>query len=469
MDAAQANTAIESSERRRRELVQYLMSRLGDGEDLDRLTWPLERSWELRDRRLRELIAHAKEHSPWHAERLAGVDPADVTADALAELPSMDKRDLMAEWDSIATDPRLTLELARRELDALPEAETRLVLDQYLVMSTSGSSGAPTIVAWDLVGWVEMAAVVMRAGMWLRREAAGDGPAGEIPAGPFVQATITSLRPTSMSHQLGAFLRNPMVEDHSVPALTPLDEMVERLNEISPSGIFGYASALSALAAEAREGRLRARPAMVGTSSEPLLAPMRALLQEGFGVEPSDTFAVTELGALLARTFPGAPGLRLAEDVAVYELDESGALVVTNVLNKALPLIRYRLGDRAEMDDPDDDVPWNGRRITITETSGVVFGFDDGTEVDAVSIASALDGFSFIVDYSVSRTETGIAVLAWSPLGVGEDSGAAVAADLRRVLSRAGAGDRDAEVAFVDDPGRLPQTTAGKRRRFIPG
>ena len=46
----------------------------------------------------------------------------------------------------------------------------------------------------------------------------------------------------------------------------------------------------------------------------------------------------------------------------------------------------------------------------------------------------ALDRFSFIVDYSVSRTETGIAVLAWSPLGVGEDSGATVAADLRRVI-----------------------------------
>ena len=89
---------------------------------------------------------------------------------------------------------------------------------------------------------------------------------------------------------------------------------------------------------------------MVGASSEPLTAPMSAYLASAFGVEPSNTYAVTEVGALTARDFPGTPGLALVEDLAVYEpmctLSDGGwrragdgewsdALVVTNVLNTA--------------------------------------------------------------------------------------------------------------------------------------
>src|SRR5262252_7103002 len=45
-------------------------------EHLERLRWPVERIREERERRLRVLLAAARERSSWHAPRLAGVDPA---------------------------------------------------------------------------------------------------------------------------------------------------------------------------------------------------------------------------------------------------------------------------------------------------------------------------------------------------------------------------------------------------------
>ena len=81
--------------------------------------------------------------------------------------------------------------------------------------------------------------------------------------------------------------------------------MVERLNALSPWGLFGYASALAMLAGEAVAGRLRIEPVLVGASSEPLLEPMEDLLRDAFGVEPSNTYAVTEIGGLAARSVPG--------------------------------------------------------------------------------------------------------------------------------------------------------------------
>ena len=65
--------------------------------EIDRVTWPLEQLWALRDQRLRELIWHAKSHSPWHAKRLKHIDPTTLSGDDLSAIPAMTKADLMGK------------------------------------------------------------------------------------------------------------------------------------------------------------------------------------------------------------------------------------------------------------------------------------------------------------------------------------------------------------------------------------
>ncbi|MGN6167718.1 MAG: hypothetical protein ACTHQQ_06055, partial [Solirubrobacteraceae bacterium] len=348
---------------------------LVDDREIAKLEWPLERLWALRDERLRTLVACAKEHSPWHAARLVDVDPTRLNSTSLCDLPIMDRRDLMTHWDEVATDRRLTLDRASQGVEG------------YVVVTTGGSSGTPTVIAWDLEGWKRMAAVVMRAGMWFAR--------GSPSPARFVQATLGSRSQTSMSRRLGAFLANPIVENHEIAALSPTSAIVERLNGIRPDGIFGYASAIATIAGEALAGPLKVAPVLIGASSEPLFEPMVRLVSDGFGVEPSDTLAATEIGALAARTFPGAKGLRLAEDIAVYEVDEDGTLLVTNVLNRALPLIRYRIGDRVAIDPAPGDIPGTGRLITLLGPA------------ETEPIASALAARPSIVDYAATKSATG--------------------------------------------------------------
>ena len=78
-------------------------------EHVQRLRWPAERLRQERRDRLRDLLAWAKSSSPWHRDRLAGVDPGGFEEADLAGLPPMTKDDLMANWDGVVTDPRLTL------------------------------------------------------------------------------------------------------------------------------------------------------------------------------------------------------------------------------------------------------------------------------------------------------------------------------------------------------------------------
>jgi phenylacetate-coenzyme A ligase PaaK-like adenylate-forming protein len=53
--------------------------------------------------RLRRLLAHAVAHSPLHAKRLAGIDPATFELADLPELPVMTKADMMDRLDDVFT------------------------------------------------------------------------------------------------------------------------------------------------------------------------------------------------------------------------------------------------------------------------------------------------------------------------------------------------------------------------------
>lgn len=90
-------------EEQRRRHVAYMTARAP--EYVARLGWSRARIEEERTRALRVLLRHAIARSPWHRDRLGGVDVDRFTPDRIAELPTMTKADLMAHWDRIVTVP----------------------------------------------------------------------------------------------------------------------------------------------------------------------------------------------------------------------------------------------------------------------------------------------------------------------------------------------------------------------------
>jgi phenylacetate-CoA ligase len=474
-----------SQESRRVELLAQVNERLAGGE-VERVTWPLERLEAERDHRLRALVSYAKAHSPWHAERLAHVDTDHLTASSLDEVPVMTKSDLMENWDDIVTDRRLTQRGAQAELARLSAGSDGMFwMNDFVLVETGGSTGDPTVVVWDIEGWVDMAAIVTRYGAWLQQSAASRTENQGPPDGfHWVQATVGSSHPTSMSRQLARFFERPEFENHEIPANSPIGEAAAALRQLNPSGLFGFATALIAVANEVKQGRLPLSLAMVGASSEPLTEQMRNFLFEQFGAEPSNTYAVTELGAMAARTVPGGSELCLVEDAAFYEpvihtgdgtheskpKRVSDGLVVTNVLNRAMPLIRYELPDRVLIEDSTADAPWSGRRITVVgpRPPALIYAVPghDQVIVDPMQVQDAVSSHPFVLDYSLLQTAEGIEISVWS----GSKS-----FDLRELKERcraqlvaAGLEQPVVEIVCVEDSGQLPRTPAGKRRHLIP-
>ena len=114
--------------------------------------------------RLRTLLARAAECSPFHAERLRGIDPRRFELADLPRLPVMTKAQMMADFDRATTDRRLTRELVELHL-AGSRAEPSLLLGEYVCLLSGGSSGLRGL-------------VVQRVGEY----ADGRGQRGRIPA-----------------------------------------------------------------------------------------------------------------------------------------------------------------------------------------------------------------------------------------------------------------------------------------------
>ena len=125
-----------------------------------RIGWSADRVARERLRALRALLAAAR-RSPWHRERLAGLDTGAFGEADVASLPVMTKTDLMDNFDDIVTDRRLTRELCERHLGEL--AGEAYLLGEYHVVASGGSSGQRGVFVYGWDAWAICWASMVRS------------------------------------------------------------------------------------------------------------------------------------------------------------------------------------------------------------------------------------------------------------------------------------------------------------------
>jgi phenylacetate-coenzyme A ligase PaaK-like adenylate-forming protein len=430
---------------------------------IPRMAWDRTRIRDHQRERLRLLLQHAAEHSPFHAERLAGVDLDAVDPEDLTALPVMTKADLMGRFDDVVTDRRMTLAAAEEALAGAGE-EAAIVHGSALVLTSGGTSGPRGVFLHDMSTSVSFVGALSR-GLMARLRATGVPPGGLriaiVAAGSPVHATGAASWLTADGGMPFRFL--------PVPVTLPLAEIVDRLNAMSPMALYGYPTMLARLAEEQRAGRLRITPAMVTCTSETLTAELRSAIRSGFGVPVSDTYGSTE--GLVGGSLPDDDVLVFAEDGCIIEpvdADDrpvppgtpSDAVLVTVLENRLQPLIRFRMTDVFVVQPP---APGNGYlRARVVGRSDEVLRFG-GLDLHPLVIRSALLHWPAVVDYHVRQTETGLAVSVLTSRAVDP---AELGRDLSDAVARAGLPSLEVTVQEVTELPRDPRT--GKLRRFVP-
>jgi phenylacetate-CoA ligase len=320
--------------------------------------WPRQRLHTHQRARLEALARHAVAHSPFWRERL-GTGPFD-----LATMPPLDKTTLMERFDDMACDRRLRRDELLAHLDGLED--DALYLDRYRVMTSSGSSGRKALFVYDDPGWSEIVAY------WFRHAAM----TGKEPGLPRRRlAFVGGGAPTHMSRRIGA-AAGTLYTMLGLGVTMPLPRLVEALNAFRPELMLVYPSVGALLADEQLGGRLRIAPTAIVTVSELCTPPMAERMAAAFGVRPSEVYATTEGAA--GSTCEHDTGIHLFEDTAIVEnVDEEGRpvpdgergarLLVTNLFNRVLPLIRFEISDVVTLDSEPCPCGRTARRITALD------------------------------------------------------------------------------------------------------
>lgn len=299
--------------------------------------WPSEVLWETQRRQVRQLLEHAVKNVPFYRQRLA---------EACAGLPQVFGR------DDFSRLPLLTRNAVQDNFLALRSEQTPAAHGRVSEGLTSGSVGDPLrFLATDLTNFF-WHAFTLRDHLWHRRD--------------FRQTMLAVREGDKLRHEpnwFGSFGQaildtGPLV---AVPLSASLEEVIRQIREYAPAYLLGHASQLIALAEETRRRNIEF-PGLkqVRTFAEMLPRGAREFLGEAWGAQVVDMYTTRECG-YLALQCPEQEHFHVQEGVILEilrddgtpcEAGETGLVVVTTLHNFAMPLIRYVVGDYAEVGHP---------------------------------------------------------------------------------------------------------------------
>jgi putative adenylate-forming enzyme len=306
-------------------------------------TWTRQELEDYQLGELKALVRHAKTNSPFYHEHLDGVDPDQLSS--VEQLPTIDKRTMMENFDRFVTDPNLKLVEIQSHLERLHRDE--YFCGEYRVLSSSGSSGYAGVFVYDRREWSTIVASTMRSGRY-------SGITPRLPNRP-KWAAVAAHSPRHATARVSQSADFGLYKLMRRTVLDPMQQIVAALNDFQPDCMTTYPSVGSLLAIEQLEGRLSINPRAIMVTSEICTEDMAQNIEAAWGVKPCNWYAMCE-AMNIGTSCPDAEGIHLFEDMAIVEVvDENNErvpdgtpgkkLLVTNLYNHTQPLIRYEVSD----------------------------------------------------------------------------------------------------------------------------
>lgn len=301
--------------------------------------WSPERLIENQLRQAEKLLAHASASSPFTAGRLTGYDSSvPLTMERWRELPLLTRADLQDAGDALYC----------RQLP--PEH------GDFFSTTTSGSTGQPVTTRGTGLTRFFWNVLTLRDHHWHKRTVEGthaiirvlDFPAEngvDRPdwGGPFDQIYTTG--PSAL-----------------MSLLTDVAHQAEWLQRVNPHYLLTYPSNLKALLEISAQAGIRlTNLQQVRTIGETLVPEIADTCRSVWDVPVVDLYSSQEVGYIAMQCPDGECYHAQSENLLVEVLDESGTpcepgetgqVVVTALHNFATPLIRYAIGDYAEVGEP---------------------------------------------------------------------------------------------------------------------
>lgn len=302
----------------------------------------------LQQERLKRMVRFAKANSPYYAALYQ-----EVGEDfSLSDLPTVNKRELMAHWNDWVTDRNVALSEVQHFMEDLDHIG-RKWNKKYLIYTTSGSTGNPLIKVCDTNCNNVIAAINLLRSYARREDMKAFFKRGGKTVGIYADSGFYLANSSIRSRLLKMPWKKRKIA--IVSALAPAEQIVEKLNAYQPAMLGGYPSNLELLIEEQKSGRLHISPVIIMTGGEYLSAPLRSQLKETFHCYVQTSYACTEAGTVACEC--RQQHLHINDDWIIIEpVDknnrpvpagvQSDKLLLTNLFDFSQPFIRYEVTDR---------------------------------------------------------------------------------------------------------------------------
>jgi len=301
---------------------------------LERTQWlPTVELESLQLRQMESILRHAYETVPYYRQRWYGLwQPGQsLSRQDVARLPLISRRDLLENVDALKSR-------------AMPEAHGAVAESR-----TSGSTGRPVRTFKTALSHLYWRALGLRDHFWHQRDFAGKLAAirqgvryGEYPG----WGAVTE----------GVIATGPSV---TLDIMSSIDVQLQWLQTQQPDYLLSYPSNIAELARQSsRHGIRLSRLREVRAIGEVLGDEVRDLCLKSWGVPVTDIYSTDEVGYVAIQCPESSHYHVQAENLFVEVLDENdmacapgavGRVVVTTLNNFAMPLVRYDIGDYAEV------------------------------------------------------------------------------------------------------------------------
>lgn len=294
------------------------------------------------------MVLYAYEHSAYYRRLYQGIDIGSVE---LEQLPVINKSALVEHLNEFVTVSDIKMEKLEKYFMEPFTFEKRF-LNKYLAFHTSGSTGNPTYVVWGPKEFAVATFLLLHRNIGLIKADKRSDLINKEKKYLYFGILDDYVGGNSWVYQMKKNVNVKIISIFSSP-----DKWKETINSFQPDIIMAKPHVLSKLAQLIERGELFINPEKLIFVGEMLRPRDKELIQKNFKCPVKNSYSTCETGPVAWQAGMEEKLVGLHEEVIIELLDENnqkiteyykeGRLVITNLYNHVMPIIRYDIGDRA--------------------------------------------------------------------------------------------------------------------------
>ncbi|NCB94613.1 MAG: phenylacetate--CoA ligase family protein [Clostridia bacterium] len=419
----------------------------------------------LQIKKLRKLLKYAYEHSDYYRDSFqkAGVNNKNIATVSLSELPTINKEQLLENYDRLITVKGIT----QTKLLQFDEHKNQnsLYENGYHIVHSSGSTGVPRYFVYDQKAWSIMLVGIIRGALW----GMSDHQILKLLAGkPKILYIAATDGRYGGAMAVGDGIHGVGASQKFLDINTPLTEWRKCMDEYKPDLIIGYPSAIKILGELIEKEQLEVSVTRVISCGEPLDRGLKEYLQKTFHAEIINFYGASESLAI------GVEGnadkeMILFDDMNIIEVVD-GNMYLTCLYNFTQPLIRYQISDQLALhkDEKLDVTSFAKAEVLMCRNEEILWFMDKDGKRDFLHPLS-VEGFCIhgLIDYQFKQiSDTAFEIYAEKELQADEENiEIEITKQMSKILNEKNITYVTFKIKFVEQI--LPEPGTGKKSLII--